>query len=268
MRDENNQLIFVIFAQKFFNDIFLFSLIVKVEEHLIAASLCMIACLLTLFTSSLAAPFEIDVTATVYKVIDGDTFDAFPVGRVRLADVNAPELGDPGGYEAKEALTDLVSGKVVYLDVDDKYVMDKYGRLVCVVYVRINSETIMNVNKWLLENGYVEVKNYDNEFDPENWALFEKYVEREGGQTPKTTTITSTETLTHVIEKPVTIERVSTVTVVSTFVTTEKLTETFYSTTTLIKYSSEGVPMIYLILIVFGAAFFIILMLYAILRRR
>jgi len=258
----------VIFARKFFNDIFLFSLIVKVEERLIIASLCMIACLLALFTSSLAAPFEIDVTATVYKVIDGDTFDAFPVGRVRLADVNAPELGDPGGYEAKEALTDLVSGKVVYLDVDDKYVMDKYRRLVCVVYVKINSETIMNVNKWLLENGYVEVKNYDNEFDPENWTLFEKYVEREGGQTPKTTTIMATETLTHVIEKPVTIERVSTVTVISTLATTEKLTETFYSTTTLIKYSSEGVPMIYLVLIVFGAAFFMILMLYAILRRR
>lgn len=31
---------------------------------------------------------------SVYKVVDGDTLDAFPVGRVRLADVDAPELGD------------------------------------------------------------------------------------------------------------------------------------------------------------------------------
>lgn len=39
---------------------------------------------------------EVDAVAKVYRVIDGDTFDAFPVGRVRLADVNAPERGEEG----------------------------------------------------------------------------------------------------------------------------------------------------------------------------
>ena len=34
---------------------------------------------------------EIDDAATVYRVVDGDTFDAFPVGRIRLADIDAPD---------------------------------------------------------------------------------------------------------------------------------------------------------------------------------
>jgi hypothetical protein len=38
--------------------------------------------------------------------------------------VNAPELNEKGGIEAKEGLIKLVQGKKVYLDVDYKYVMD------------------------------------------------------------------------------------------------------------------------------------------------
>jgi len=117
---------------------------------------------------------EVDLVATVYKVIDGDTFDAFPSGRVRLADINAPELDEAGGHEAKEALTNLVLNKKVYLDVDDLYVMDKYNRLICVVYVDYNSTHVLNVNKWLIENGYAEIADYDNEFDPSTWRLYNK----------------------------------------------------------------------------------------------
>ena len=47
-----------------------------------------------------------DLTAYVYRVVDGDTFDGFPCGRVRLADINTPERGEVGYSEAKEALTD------------------------------------------------------------------------------------------------------------------------------------------------------------------
>jgi len=44
----------------------------------------------TVTTATTATPFgvegvEIDLVAKVYKVVDGDTFDAFPSGRVRLA---------------------------------------------------------------------------------------------------------------------------------------------------------------------------------------
>ena len=117
---------------------------------------------------------EIDLVATVYKVIDGDTFDAFPSGRVRLADINAPELDEAGGQEAKNALINLVLNKKVYLDVDDVQVMDKYYRLVCVVFIDYNSTHVLNVNKWLIENGYAEITDYENEFDPNTWTLYNK----------------------------------------------------------------------------------------------
>ncbi len=118
---------------------------------------------------------EIDVSAVVYRVVDGDTFDAFPVGRVRLADINAPELGEASGAEAKEALSRLALNAEVYLDVDDLEVMDRYNRLVCVAYVRYNSTHLLNLNEWLLENGYVEAVDYPNEFDPEAWSLYVYY---------------------------------------------------------------------------------------------
>jgi endonuclease YncB( thermonuclease family) len=119
---------------------------------------------------------EVDLIATVYKVVDGDTFDAFPSGRVRLADINAPELNEAGGQEAKNALTNLVLNKKVYLDVDDLYVMDKYNRLICVVFVDYNSTHVLNVNKWLVENGYAQIVDYANEFNPNTWTLYSRKI--------------------------------------------------------------------------------------------
>lgn len=72
----------------------------------------------------------------VSRVIDGDTLD---VGsqwefngqtgtRVRLANVNAPEIDKPGGLTAKQRLERLVLGKQVQLQ---NAVNISYGRLVC-----------------------------------------------------------------------------------------------------------------------------------------
>ena len=115
---------------------------------------------------------EVDLIAVVYNVVDGDTFDAFPCGRVRLADVNAPERDEAGYYEARRALADLILGRTVYLDVDDLYVMDRYNRLVAVVYVEYNSTHLLNVNKWLLDNGLAVISDYPNEFSPHSWSLY------------------------------------------------------------------------------------------------
>lgn len=46
-------------------------------------------------------------------VYDGDTFRCHDGPRVRVWGVNAAELRDPGGAEAKRALTRLISGKVL-----------------------------------------------------------------------------------------------------------------------------------------------------------
>lgn len=125
--------------------------------------------------ASSSVSVEIDVASFVYAVVDGDTFDAFPVGRVRLADVNTPERGEPGYNEAKGFLNELVYNRWVYLDVDHVQVRDRYNRLICVAYVRYNSTHLLNVNFNLVVNGLAEVRDYPNEFNPDSWSLFVYY---------------------------------------------------------------------------------------------
>ena len=108
----------------------------------------------------------------VTRVIDGDTFDSSPLGRVRLADIDAPEPGEPGSEEAADLLVSLVLAKEVFLDIDDVYGTDIYGRFVCVVYVRHNATHLLNVNKALLDTGVVIVSHYNNEFTPYSWTLY------------------------------------------------------------------------------------------------
>ena len=121
---------------------------------------------------------EIDETTQVTKVIDGDTF-YIPDDRVRLADIDAPENGtEPGFSIAKYALANMVGGKTVYLDTDQKSGRDQYGRLVAIVYVRYNSTHYLNVNKALLAQGVaVEYDFSNNEFSPVSWTLYVRYAD-------------------------------------------------------------------------------------------
>jgi len=50
--------------------------------------------------------------AKVTKVIDGDTF-AIPRKVIRLANVDAPELGTKGGADAKNQLKNLIQNKTI-----------------------------------------------------------------------------------------------------------------------------------------------------------
>lgn len=119
-----------------------------------------------------------DMTTVVSRIIDGDTFDAISGDRIRLADVNAPEVGQPGANEATNALISLVGGKTVYLDIDDISRIDQHGRLVCVVYVKYNSTHVENVNRALLVEGVAEIWDFkNNEFDPYTWALYNQTME-------------------------------------------------------------------------------------------
>ncbi len=138
--------------------------------------------LLALFTAQSVMSAEIERTATVASVHDGDTFTLTTGEKVRLADLNAPELGDTGADEATDYLRSLVNQKTVYLDVDDKYETDSFGRLVCVVYVSHNSTHYLNVNEALISGGYVEARNYDNEF---NYNSFVLYLSKTGGSYPE-----------------------------------------------------------------------------------
>lgn len=94
----------------------------------------------------------------VVKVYDGDTFTIVtkiydePVCkiRVRLAGIDTPELKGCNGNEktmalvARDKLSELILGKIVRLD---NVTYEKYGRLLCQVYV-----DNINVNNWMISN--------------------------------------------------------------------------------------------------------------------
>jgi micrococcal nuclease len=130
--------------------------------------------------------YGIEVYGAVVKIVDGDTIDVRifsvykdrysslngTVIRVRLADINAPELGTPEGEEAKRVLASILSGKYVYLDIDDLYIYDRYGRIVAIVYLPINTTHLLNINLWLVQKGYARAIDYPNEFNPSTWKIY------------------------------------------------------------------------------------------------
>lgn len=88
-------------------------------------------------------------TGRVVGVTDGDTIkvlcDRTEV-KVRLAEIDAPERGQPFGAKAKVALSDLVFGREVRLDVTDT---DRYGRSVARVWVGRT-----DANREMIRRGY------------------------------------------------------------------------------------------------------------------
>jgi endonuclease YncB( thermonuclease family) len=69
----------------------------------------------------------------VTKVIDGDTFEtASRKNSVRLANVDAPEKGEPGYVKATQELRKMIGGKEVSIDTKAR---DVYGRAVANVKV-------------------------------------------------------------------------------------------------------------------------------------
>lgn len=68
---------------------------------------------------------------TVTKVIDGDTFKTSSrKNPVRLANVDAPEKGQPGAKKAKKALEAMIKGEQVTIETTAR---DRYGRSVAKV---------------------------------------------------------------------------------------------------------------------------------------
>jgi len=138
----------------------------------------LLACIVFLTFNSLlikSFAFEVDRTGNVYNIVDGDTIDVSSVGRIRLADIDTPEQGEPGYDEATNFISSLIYQKTVYIDVDDVHVTDVYGRIVAVVYVYHDDDHLKNVNKALLDSGHAVILNYDNEFNPSTWTLLIEY---------------------------------------------------------------------------------------------
>jgi endonuclease YncB( thermonuclease family) len=139
---------------------------------------------------------NIEVKGAVTYVGDGDTIhikltwvdrsrEGIVVGaseKVRFAGIDAPELEDEGGSEARNLVLELCpEGSEVSLDLDDLATTgglyrDRYGRLVAVIYVRKENVWI-NVNAEVLRWGQEAYPGHDwlkyaylkSEFNPYEW---------------------------------------------------------------------------------------------------
>jgi micrococcal nuclease len=83
---------------------------------------------------------------SVSRVIDGDTVELSNGERVRLLGINAPELEEPFGEDAKNFLATLVEGKAVSLETDLRE-KDEYGRKLAFLFIEgrnVNVEVVRN----------------------------------------------------------------------------------------------------------------------------
>ena len=90
---------------------------------------------------------------TFDRVIDGDTLvfrtASAKTLRIRLADIDTPELDQPWGEEAKAALSGWVQGERGRIDIVDT---DRYGRPVATVWFDDK-----NINRRLVKDGHAWV---------------------------------------------------------------------------------------------------------------
>src|SRR5262249_32187019 len=114
-----------------------------------------LAALLAMAAAAAAEPF----TATVVRVVDGDTIYVDLGGhteKVRYIGMDTPEThhpargAEPGGREATAVNRRLVESKTVQLELDVRQ-RDRYGRLLAYVYV---GETMVNAE--LVRLGYAQ----------------------------------------------------------------------------------------------------------------
>lgn len=128
----------------------------------------------------LAAAAPDEVVGWVTKVVDGDTIDvqlqshdsriSEDTIRVRLADIDTPEMSTLRGPAAKDYTTKWLQSAQVSLDIDDRTGKDAYGRWVAVVYLQKPDGTLENFNRMLVEAGQACIWDIsNNEFNPADW---------------------------------------------------------------------------------------------------
>ena len=95
------------------------------------------------------ATSQYDVSCRIVGVTDGDTATCLTADKqqikIRMDQIDAPEIGQDFGSASKRALSDMIYGKEVELDTKEQ---DKYGRTVAEIYV-----DGQNVNKMMVALG-------------------------------------------------------------------------------------------------------------------
>lgn len=114
-----------------------------------------------------------EVRGVVINVIDGNTIDVQDFGRVRLADIDCPELDTIKGVQVKSYATQWLQDRQVYLDLDNKTGKDQYDRWIAVVYLTNpdgSINTSQNFNRMLVDSENACIwDSSDNEFNPADW---------------------------------------------------------------------------------------------------
>lgn len=147
--------------------------------------LLLLTSILIFCLSSAALAAYDEAHGIVTNVVDGDTFDvtiekaspkiSYSVERIRLADVDSPEMATVEGPAAKDFTYSILLNKRVYLDIDDLSATgrDRYDRLVCVARlsgVRGQMIPAPSFNRMLVDGSHAQLKDFkDNEFDPQDW---------------------------------------------------------------------------------------------------
>lgn len=108
---------------------------------------------LTILLVFMASPsYAKDLYGKVIAIADGDTFtlldENYGKHKIRLAEIDTPEKGQPYGDKSKKALSDFIFGKNVTVKVTDT---DKYGRTVGRVYLDAGKD--MDVNAGMVLSG-------------------------------------------------------------------------------------------------------------------
>jgi endonuclease YncB( thermonuclease family) len=128
-------------------------------KRLITAAIC----LLSLGTCLAAAPAAKPLEGTVMRVTDGDSLWLEPAAggapvELRLQDIDAPEICQAWGPEAKQALQELVLKKAVSVRVSGR---DTHGRTLGTLYL-----DTLNVNKSLVQEGHAWSNRYKYDRGP------------------------------------------------------------------------------------------------------
>lgn len=110
------------------------------------------------FSSQKEQNLEKELTGKVLRVIDGDTIELLAKSsktnpynhmqklKIRLYGIDAPELKQAYGKEAKEYLSALILKQEVKIIIEDK---DKYQRLIATIF--LNNK---DINQAMVKNGY------------------------------------------------------------------------------------------------------------------
>lgn len=139
-------------------------------------SIRLFACIAVLLLPLITRAETLD--GRVVSVHDGDTLTLLSYGgqthKIRLGQIDAPELDQPYGQKSRDSLASLVSYRSVRVEVET---LDKYGRIVGTVYVggqSVNREQIRRGMAWayrqyLHDASLIEVENTAHELRMGLW---------------------------------------------------------------------------------------------------